>query len=184
MTTDHQHRRYAISSYDHTWADQFRAEAAAVQSIFGSLAHTIEHVGSTAVPGLAAKPTIDILVTTDHLNRADQLTARLEGIGYEALGANIDPTSRLFVKDDGATRLVNLHIFPADDPHVVELRAVRDYLASNKAAAEEYGGLKLRLVHEYPTDYASYRHAKDEYMKSVLLPAAIRTYQRGKEHLT
>jgi len=138
-----------------------------LRPIFFDKIISIEHVGSTAVSGLAGKPTIDILITVDKIEIADELSEKIESVSYKSLGDYINKGSRLFVKEEYDTRLVNLHVFEAQHPHVKDMITLRDYFRSHPEVVEEYSKLKFDLVEKYPNDYGLYRKYKDEWMENL-----------------
>jgi GrpB-like predicted nucleotidyltransferase (UPF0157 family) len=164
---NYQGRQYSIVPYDPEWPLWFAREADAVRREFGSDARSIEHIGSTAVPGMAGKPLIDILVTVDDLAAGEAHVSGLEKLGYESLGEYVAPDSRLFVKQNGSVRFVNLHVFPARHPHVGEMLALRDYFREHPDAVREYSELKEKLHREFPEDYGEYRRQKDIWMEEL-----------------
>ncbi len=167
-TTDkYANRKYNIEAYDPAWKERFDAEAGQLRPVFGESLRAIEHVGSTSVPGLAGKPTIDILVTMNSIHEADALSRQIEALGYTALGDYINQGSRLFAKERDNTRFVNLHVFEAASPKVAAMLKLRDYFRNHPAVVAEYSQLKLDLFHRYPNDYASYRKYKDEWMEEI-----------------
>ncbi len=163
----YQNRKYSVVSYDPNWVKQFKGVAEIIRKIFGDKAIAIEHIGSTAVPELAGKPTIDILVLVENVADADKLKQKLEAAGYQALGEYVMPGARLFVKEKDNVRLVNLHVFKEDHPHVKEMLQLRDYLRTHPETLKEYSNLKLKLVKQYPNDYGQYRKYKDEYLEKL-----------------
>ena len=118
MTSDYKNRKYSIVPYDPSWKDLFAVEKEVVGSVFGSTALVVEHIGSTAVPGMAGKPTIDLLVTVEDISRVDQFNVGMEALGYEALGEYAAKGARLFVKEEDGVRLSNIHVFLAGFPQV------------------------------------------------------------------
>ena len=164
---EYKNRKYNIEPYNSEWRKRFETEAEFLRPIFSDQAVSIEHVGSTAVPGLAGKPTIDILITVEKIEIADELSEKIEGIGYKALGDYINKGSRLFIKESNSTRLVNLHVFEAEHPHVKDMINLRNYFRSHPEVVQEYSDLKFDLVKKYPDDYGLYRKYKDEWMEKL-----------------
>jgi GrpB-like predicted nucleotidyltransferase (UPF0157 family) len=164
---DYKGRKYSIEVYNQAWKENFEIEVAALRPVFGSKAVSIEHVGSTAVPGLAGKPTIDILVTVPAVEHVDQLVVEIAQLGYQALGDYLNKGSRLFVKEVNQERLVNLHIFAANHPHSIEMIELRDYFRTHPAVVVEYSNLKFALQRQYADDYGSYRTHKDAWMDNL-----------------
>ncbi|MFA5413015.1 MAG: GrpB family protein [Patescibacteria group bacterium] len=163
----YQNRRYTITLYDPDWKKNFENEVKIIQPIFAGKALQIEHIGSTSVPGLAGKPTIDILVLVNDVSEIDGLNKKMEDIGYKVLGEYVMPGAQLFVKEKNDVRLVNLHVFQKDHSHVKEMLQLRDYLRVHPEDVKEYSDLKFELAEKYPNDYAQYRKYKDEYMERL-----------------
>lgn len=160
-------RKYSVLEYDQNWITRFEAEAANLRKVLKGGLISIEHIGSTSVPGLAGKPTIDILAVIEAIGKTDQFVSKLESIGYKDLGQYVMEGSRLFVKEEDNTRLVNLHLYSQGHPHIGEMLGLRDYLRSHPEVVEEYTNLKRGLVEKYPDDYGSYRVYKDEWMNAL-----------------
>lgn len=164
---EYKNRKYTVEQYNPEWKKQFEIEAENLRPIFSDKAISIEHVGSTAVPGLAGKPTVDILITVETIEIADELSEKIESIGYKNLGDYINKGSRLFVKERDGERLINLHVFEAEHPHVLEMINLRKYFQSHPEVVKEYSNLKFNLVEKYPNDYGLYRKYKDEWMENL-----------------
>ncbi len=165
--TEYKNRKYTIEQYNSEWKKQFETEADILRQIFSDKAISIEHIGSTSVPELASKPTIDILITVEKIEIADNLSEKIESIGYKSLGDYINQGSRLFVKEENNTRLINLHVFEETHSHVKDMINLRDYFRSHPERVEEYSKLKFDLVEKYPDDYGLYRKYKDEWMEKL-----------------
>ncbi len=163
----YQNRQYSVVQFDPNWKGIFEQEVEVIRPIFSDKALQIEHVGSTSVPGLAGKPTIDILVLVSDVSEIDGLNPKMEVAGYQALGEYVLPGARLFIKEKDNVRLVNLHIFPKDHVHVKEMLQLRDYLRTHPEDVKEYSSLKFELVQKFPHDYAQYRKLKDEYVETL-----------------
>ena len=164
---EYKNRKYTIEPYNPEWEKRFEIEAESLHLIFSDKAISIEHIGSTAVPGLAGKPTIDVLITVEKIEIADELSEKIENIGYKSFGDYINKGSRLFVKEADDTRLVNLHIFEVEHSHVKDMLDLRNYFRSHPKVVEEYSKLKFELAKKYPDDYGQYRKYKDEWMEKL-----------------
>ena len=175
----HRNRKYDIVQHDPAWHRTFDEEARRIKGIFGSDALSIEHIGSTAVPDIAAKPTIDILVIVKYAAVADQYNEPMAALGYSALGAFIADDTRLFEKEVGDERLFIIHVFEKDHPHTEDMIKTRDYLITHPDEAKAYEALKRNLKKRFPDDYISYRKVKNEYMKE-LTKKALETGRKEK----
>jgi len=172
-----------IMTYSPLWPTCFDEEAARLRAALDtSDVVAIEHFGSTAVPGLAAKPIIDILVGVRSLPQARrQAVPALESLGYAFWGDNPDQTHLFFVKGlpPNGPRTHHVHIVEPDAP---DARAdgrsgfwdrllFRDYLRAHPEEARRYGALKRDLAHRFRSDREAYTDAKREYVRSVTAKA-------------
>lgn len=148
-----------IVPYDHRWPALFEAERAALCEALGDVAGTIHHIGSTSVPGLAAKPVIDILLEVDALDALDRKAPAFEALGYEVMGEFGIPGRRYFRKG-GSNRTHHIHAFRRGDANVLRHLAFRDYLAHFPEVRREYGALKARLASQFPADIGGYGDGK------------------------
>lgn len=167
-----------VLPHDPAWSNAFDAEAGAIRDAFGAPI-TLFHIGSTSIPGILAKPIIDLLAGVEDLARVDQDTAAFEGLGYEALGAFGIDGRRYFRKiTKTGVRTHHLHIFANGSPQIERHLAFRDYLRAMPEVAAAYSDLKARLTR---TDVSSedYMDGKDPFIKRVeqdaLLWAKTRT---------
>ncbi len=135
-------RKICVVSHDALWPERFAAESAALAAAFGGRATEIQHVGSTSVPGLPAKPIIDILVVTDDIGQVDSLNPALIVLGYEPQGEYGIPGRRFFTKGGDVKRSHHVHVFQQDHPEVSAMLDFRDYLRAHPRQAAEYGRLK------------------------------------------
>lgn len=170
---NYKNRIYHVESYDANWPKQFETDAKILKEIFGHDAVAIEHIGSTSVPGMDGKSTIDMLILVDDLAAADRHSDEMQKAGYEYLTDYVMPDSRLFRQMKDNVLLSNIHVFKKDHPHVYEMLTLRDYLRSHPEEVKEYSDLKKYLYAQYPNDYAMYRKLKDAYMERLKARAGI-----------
>ena len=163
----YKNRKYEVVPYDPIWSRQFAEQAKILKSIFADTAISIEHIGSTAVPGLAGKPTIDILILVDDISVVDPLKEQMEIAGYHALGEYVTEGALFFVKESDNVRYCNIHVFQKDHPHVKEMLQLRDYFRARPEVVSEYSKLKTELAMKHPNDYGEYRKYKDEWMNNL-----------------
>jgi GrpB-like predicted nucleotidyltransferase (UPF0157 family) len=134
-----------LEEYDESWPEQFAVMAAALRPAFGDTVTEIEHIGSTAVPGLLAKPVIDIAARAVSLDAVAGKDAGLRelGFGYEPAGP---PGRRTYTRvvDDVLTH--NLHVFPPEVWDELNQRILRDHLRSTPSAVQAYADLKRKLA--------------------------------------
>ena len=156
-----------IVPYRESWPDDFAAEAARLRTALGPACVRLHHIGSTAVPGLAAKPIIDVLVEAESLAALDARGGEMEKLGYEVMGEFGLPERRYFRKDDAAgVRTHQVHAWLAGSPELARHLAFRDYLRKHPEVAREYGALKGRLV-AASRDLEAYIAGKDAFVKEV-----------------
>ena len=158
---------YEVVPYSDSWPGLFVSEASIIQDVFGDKASDIQHVGSTSISGMSAKPQLDILVQMRNISDADDCRQAMTQAGYVAYGDMLHKGGRLFSRWKGDSKLVNVHVFEATSPIVWEYLAVRDYLRTHKKEAEDYAALKLSLYAKYPTNYLKYRELKDPYIEAL-----------------
>jgi GrpB-like predicted nucleotidyltransferase (UPF0157 family) len=159
-------REIEVVNYDPSWPAHFEAERNVVGRALGDVATGIHHIGSTAVPGLAAKPIIDILLEVRDLAALDALNSEMEGIGYKPMGEFGIPGRRYYPKG-GDNRSHQIHAFLRDDPNVGRHIAFRDYLRRHPEVAQEYAELKRRVARTCDNDIGRYCDGKDAYVKRV-----------------
>jgi len=159
--------KIVVQAYQPEWPKLFEKEANNIRAILGEEIIAIHHIGSTSVPGIKAKPVIDILPIVKHIHVIDQYNKAMDDLGYEALGENGIKGRRFFKKGENP-RTHHLHIFQKDAQHeIVRHLAVRDYLKAHANTAREYGALKVSLAQKFPNDIESYCDGKDAYVKQL-----------------
>jgi GrpB-like predicted nucleotidyltransferase (UPF0157 family) len=170
----------AIAPYDSHWLELFREEKEHLQaSLPTRLIRRIEHFGSTAVPGLAAKPVIDMLVEVTDLEETRRLIAPiLESQGYDYFwrptrGADGGPFYAWFIKRNTNTgiRTHHIHMVEASFTEHWDRLLFRDYLIEHPDVARAYEALKLNLASAYPNDRVAYTQAKSEFIDRITTQA-------------
>ena len=160
-----------VVPYSPAWPVLFQQERAALQTAVGDVATSIEHIGSTAVPGLYAKPTIDILMVVDSTGGFLERLPRLQALGYDYRARNtfVGSDTHLFLRKvlDGK-RTRHLHVLRSGSPEIDGYRLFRDALRNDPALAEEYERLKLALAAECATDRTRYVTEKASWVGEVL----------------
>lgn len=173
----------ALAPHDPRWAELFRRERDHLRSCLpAGLLGRIEHFGSTAVPGLVAKPVVDMLVEVTDLGAARNCIAPiLEAQGYDYFwrpthGDDGPPFYAWFIKRDAATgvRTHHLHMVESQFTEHWDRLLFRDYLVEHPEVAQEYGALKARLASAFPNDRVAYTRGKTEFVADVT--------ERAKKH--
>ncbi len=167
----------SIVPYDSNWPALFRQEKEhLLECLPKELIRRIEHFGSTAVPGLSAKPIIDILVEVTSIEQTkEKIVSVLESQGYEYFWRPSvfkgQPFYVWFIKRNSAgARIHHIHMLESHIEHSDEL-LFRDYLIEHTQTATEYQALKLRLVKLYPNDRETYTKAKTDFILKVTAEA-------------
>ena len=155
-----------VLSFQAGWRPAFEAESLLVRRALGDAVHALHHIGSTAVPGLAAKPIIDMLLEVPDLAQLDARSPALFALGYEALGEYGLPGRRYFRKSDAqGQRSHHLHAFAAGHSEARRHLAFRDYLIAHPEVAAAYGALKLALARAHPEDIEAYMDGKNPFIQ-------------------
>jgi GrpB-like predicted nucleotidyltransferase (UPF0157 family) len=156
-----------IVEYDPAWPAEFVRLRDRAQAVLGDVAVAIEHVGSTAVPGLPAKDLIDMVVVVESDDDVKEAISRLETIGYGARG-NLGVEGReAFSWPDGEKRH-HLYVSPTTSAELRAQLAFRDRLRSDPAVARAYVALKLELAERHGDDRLAYTDAKTEFIEATL----------------
>lgn len=149
------------------WAAEFHKTRERIQLAWSENILAIEHVGSTAIPAIPAKPVLDVAVMVRSLEYLD--TGALARLGYDFRGDQNEEKSRvLFVlRGENQLSLQHIHVYASDDPDFYRQVGFRDYLNTHPDAAEEYAALKQTLAERYPDDRASYTKGKAEFILRI-----------------
>lgn len=180
-----------LETYDPLWKQHFEALREELASLLGSPEPKIEHIGSTSVEGLSAKPIIDLLIGVADQARLDQVIAPLMNKGYvyyEQYNQDM-PYRRFFVKhkvspeslglpaiyrdtdiipattEEHDQRLAHIHVLPYVSEHWIRHIAFRDYLRTHPVVKQQYQALKEKLVLQEWADGNAYNQAKDDFLK-------------------
>ena len=162
-----------IVDYDPQWPILFEQEKCAIWAAIGQFVKGIEHMGSTAVPGLPAKPLIDICVGLQDINDAMKCIEPLKALGYEYVSEyeKVLPNRRYFRKGPPGKRTHHLHMWRIDSPGWKRHIDFRNTLRKEPQLAQEYLALKERLAKKYVDNRPAYSDAKSEFIESVLTRA-------------
>ncbi|MBI4941269.1 MAG: GrpB family protein [Actinobacteria bacterium] len=172
--TDFVHAAPRVVPYDPAWATAFADEAALLGAALAGVPHRVEHIGSTAVPGLPAKPVVDVMVglpddgTLDE--RFDDVRAALEHLAYvwDPRAHADDPGRHVFRKgpgDPAELRSHHLHLTVEGSGYWRRILAFRDRLRADPAAAAEYAAVKLRLLATCGGDTRAYTRGKTDVVR-------------------
>lgn len=164
-----------VVAYDPSWKAAATAHRDILASTLDGLAQNVEHIGSTAVPGLAAKPILDLAVRLVLGADPKAIVNRLTSAGYVFRGDKGNQGGLLFVCEPmPKVRTAHIHVAAYGDPQWDRYLATRDRLTADPSAAARYSAIKIALAQRYPDDRASYTAAKEAFLTELLsdLPAA------------
>jgi GrpB-like predicted nucleotidyltransferase (UPF0157 family) len=160
--------RIILAAHDPQWAEQFASEAALIRAALDDVVIELHHIGSTAIPDIAAKPIIDMLAGVTSLEALDRASSSLERLGYESNGEFGIAGRRYFRKDSAARiRTHHLHAFAAGSGEIERHLNFRDYLRAHPAEAREYEGLKLSLARRTLGDWSGYTDGKADFVREM-----------------
>lgn len=163
--------RIVLQDHSEHWGRAYYAESLELKRALDGCLIDLQHVGSTCIEGIKAKPVIDILAGIASLPLDAKATLALTALQYESLGRTVVPGHHVFAT--GARREFLLHVVEHGGPAWNRMVQFRDVLKSNRAIAREYEALKVRLGHEFVNDRAGYADAK-----TIFIDNAIRTGSR------
>ena len=161
-------RKVEVVPYDSRWRQDFEAESQRISEVLVGNIVAVHHIGSTSIPGIYAKPVIDVMAEVEEITRVDEQSPALVSLGYEAMGEYGIPGRRYFRKETPeGIRTHHLHIFEADSVQVKRHLLFRDYMIAHSDDANRYSDLKRQLAAAYPTDIDGYMDGKDGFIKAM-----------------
>jgi GrpB-like predicted nucleotidyltransferase (UPF0157 family) len=155
-----------LAPYTEEWKRLFEDERSVLRAAIGQYVLDIQHVGSTSIPGMVAKPIIDIGIAVASFEEAKVCILPIEQLGYEYRGEHGIPRRHYFIKGDPRTH--HVHINEIDSRDWENQVLFRDYLIQRPEFAEEYAALKAELAQRYPTDRDAYLDGKAFFINRVL----------------
>lgn len=157
--------RVELAEYDPRWADRFAARAAELRQVLGERARLIEHVGSTSVPGLVAKPIVDIVVGIDDPDDEPAYLPDIESIGYDL---RVRSPQHRCLRIGDPDEPVNLHCYPPGHAETRKYLILRDRLRASAADRERYAAVKRELAKREWPDINYYAEAKGPVIREIL----------------
>ena len=173
-----QWRAIEIVAYDPAWPRLFAELGRDLRGALGEVALRIDHIGSTAVPQLAAKPVIDIQVSVACFEPLEAFKGPLQGLGFVYRADNPERTKRYFREPPGRRR-THLHVRRAGSFSEQWALLFRDYLRDHRDIAMKYEAVKRRLAEQFPHDRAAYTQAKEAHMWQIIRHADAWAQVRG-----
>jgi GrpB-like predicted nucleotidyltransferase (UPF0157 family) len=158
-----------VKPFDSGWAEEFQERAAALGEALGAVAERIDHIGSTAVAGLDAKPTIDIQVSVADLDELDSYRGPIEQLGYTFHEGSLKEAGHRFFS--APERAAHVHVCCSGSKWERRHLLFRDYLRAHPDAAARYVDLKHELADRYRTDREAYAEAKGTFVENEMAAA-------------
>jgi GrpB-like predicted nucleotidyltransferase (UPF0157 family) len=156
-----------IVEYDPDWPERAIEELRRVADALGGVALGLEHIGSTAVPGLAAKPIVDLQLSVADIQRRELYVEPLEGLGYLFVPGPLSPDHHLFAKPPERPRSHHLHVCEVGSHHELRHVAVRDFLRAHEHEAARYEAVKREVVARHPQNRLAYMAGKQAYVDDL-----------------
>lgn len=159
-----------LVEYDPSWPEKFQREKQKIMEAIGQHVLAIEHVGSTAIPFIVAKPVIDIQIGVKTLRDAVPCIPKLEKLGYEYLSSieSLIPNRRLFSKRSGGKKEFYIHMWQYQAEEWEEFLLFRDYLREHKETAKEYEFVKKHMAKRFPEEEVAYSIGKEGFIQVII----------------
>lgn len=166
-------RKVEVVPHNPNWLNLFETESKQIAIALGENVIEINHVGSTSIETIYAKPIIDILVEVKSIAQVDDQNSSMQLFGYQCMGEFGIEGRRFFLKDNLAgIRTHHVHVFEADSSQITRHLAFRDYLDTHLEDAESYSILKRSLADKYPNDIERYMDGKHDLIQEIDRKAA------------
>ncbi|GAA0713104.1 GrpB family protein [Paraclostridium ghonii] len=155
-----------VLEYNPDWKAEFIKEAKDIYKIMGKEVVKVHHIGSTSIPGIDAKPVIDILVEVKNIENVDLYNESLKSLGYIAKGEYCIPNRRFFLKGI-YKRTHHIHVFESGNSEIKRHINFRDYMIQHPEEAKQYAELKKELAKTFRYDIEGYCNGKDAFVKGI-----------------
>jgi GrpB-like predicted nucleotidyltransferase (UPF0157 family) len=169
----------SVVPYDPEWVDEFEREAAAIRDALSDVLVRVEHVGSTAVPGLPAKPIIDIQVSVANIRERESFVLPLERLGYLFAPDPDSPDYHFFGKPRERPRRYHVHVCAVGSGEEIRHLVLRDFLRSHSEEAGRYAEFKRALARRSHHDRLAYIEGKEPFMRDLERRAVAWSKARG-----
>ncbi|MGG0848424.1 GrpB family protein [Peribacillus simplex] len=158
-----------VEDYNPDWVSEFQQEKARITEVLKNYSPLcVEHIGSTSVKGLGAKPILDIMAGVRHLDEADTFIEPLKSNGYEFVQHQEFPERRFFRKGQWRAGTHHLHIYRFGSEQWKNQLLFRDYLRTHPDVRKQYQQLKLSLAQKHRADIVGYTEAKAPFIQNVI----------------
>lgn len=161
-------KKVFVVPYDSKWKDEFQRIKSYLQDILEKSIIAIEHVGSTSIPGLSAKPIIDIDIVIEDYDKFDDVKLRLEKAGYYHEGnLGIKDREAFAYKDKKEFMVHHLYVCPQNSEELKRHITFRNYLRTHKEDRDKYSSVKIKAALKYPSNIDSYIEAKSPCIEEI-----------------
>ena len=156
------HRPFTLQEYDPAWVDEYNKRAEIIKKVFGDELVEVQHIGSTSVPGMTAKPQIDILAVVKDFSKIESFYPAMNEAGFTPRGKGLNIGDEYFTEDaPGGKRIAGVHVYPYGDAARDRYLNFRDYLRSHKEERDLYSSTKKAVYGEHSGNYFDYVRGKD-----------------------
>ncbi len=155
-----------VVAYDQSWPTAFKNEAKIIQEALGRNCLAIHHIGSTSIPGLAAKPIIDIMPVVEDLELVSQSVSLMASKGYDSR-AEAGMLFRHYFQKTQKNIACNVHVYQTGDDEIARYLSFRDWMRTHQSDRVAYGDLKFSLANQYPNDIVAYCLGKDSFVAEI-----------------
>ncbi|MBO6558853.1 MAG: GrpB family protein [Pseudomonadales bacterium] len=160
--------RVVVVPHDECWKQRFSSESERILSAVEIVSLKLQHIGSTSIPGICAKPVVDVLGEVASLDEIDGKNDVMVELGYEVRGEFGLKGRRYFSRDnEQGHRVFNVHIYKTGSSEIARHVAFRDYLLVHPDIAQKYSELKIALAEKHPESIEDYMDGKDAFIKRV-----------------
>lgn len=177
----HNSRKTYIVDYNPEWVTTFLVESKDLKAIFKDAILSIYHIGSTSIPGIKAKPIVDILITTDNLKKIDDFDNQMEQQGYVVGGEFGLCGRRFFCKGNQEHCLIHVHIYETSNTAIEKYLLFRDYMIAHPNEVKNYEELKTDLAQRYPHNRTLYTQSKSVFIEHILIKAKVSSLTRTQK---
>lgn len=160
-------RKVKLVPHDPRWVQQYEEEAERLTAVFQPILVGIHHIGSTSIPGIKAKPIIDMMIVVSSITAVDTLIEPMADLGYISKGENGIAGRHYFRKGSDEHHTHHIHTYPENHPEIARHLNFRDYLRHHPADAAAYSDLKERLAQRYEHDVEMYTNSKTAFIRNV-----------------
>lgn len=167
-----------VTPYNPQWVSEFEEIARSIRRALQDIALRIDHIGSTAVPGLDAKPVIDIQISVRSLEPVSLYQSQMEALGYLYRADNTERTKRYFRESEGMRR-THIHVREAGSFSEQFALLFRDYLRSHAEDSRKYAEIKYKLMSLYPHERQRYVEEKEPYIWEIMQSASRWSQETG-----